>query len=68
MDGPRLAPRHQRCGYRGVQAGLADDLDQQHAPGLGDHRPAAALDADPRAGPDNLLHLESDTSVQLTGP
>ncbi|MER7699160.1 hypothetical protein [Streptomyces sp. NPDC096095] len=39
MDGPRLAPRHQRCGYRGVQAGLADGLDQQH-PDLPDLWPA----------------------------
>ena len=56
---PRLAPRRQRRRYRGVQAGLADRLDQQHRPGLRDHPTAAALDTDTRVRPDTLLHLES---------
>ncbi len=56
MHRPGLAPRRQGRGYRLVQAGLADRLRQQHGPGLGDHRPAAALDADMRIGPDTLLH------------
>jgi hypothetical protein len=59
MHRPSLPPRRQCRGYRGVQAGLADGLDQQHAPGLRDHRPATALDADTRVRPDTLLHLES---------
>jgi hypothetical protein len=54
---PWLAPRRQRHRYRRIQAGLADRLHQQHRPGLGDHRTAAALDADTRVRPDTLLHL-----------
>lgn len=36
VNGPRLAPRCQCRRYRGVQAHLADRLDQQHRPGLRD--------------------------------
>ncbi|MGX1367446.1 plasmid stabilization system protein ParE [Streptomyces canus] len=39
VDGPGLPPQHQRHCYRGVQAGLAYGLDQQHASGLRDQRP-----------------------------
>jgi hypothetical protein len=56
---PRPPPRRERRRYRGVQAALADCLGQQHSSGLGDHRPATALDADTRVRPDTLLHLES---------
>lgn len=31
-------------------------MSEAHGPGLRDHRPAAALDADTRVGPDRLLH------------
>lgn len=57
MHRPWLAPRRQRHRYRRIQAGLADRFHQQHRPSLGDHRTAAALDADTRVRPDTLLHL-----------
>ena len=56
---PRASPWRERCRYRLVQPGLADGLDQQHAPGLGHHGPTTALNADTRVGPDTLTHLES---------
>jgi hypothetical protein len=68
VHGPRLAPRRQRRGYRGVQAGLADRLDQQHGPGLGNNSTAAALDTETWVRPATLLHLESAAFLAVTGP
>lgn len=43
---PRLAPRRECRRYRATQSGLEYRLDQQHRPGLRDHRAAAAHDTD----------------------
>lgn len=59
MDGPRLPPRRQSCGYRLVKTGLADRFDEQDRTGLGDDLAAVVLDADTGVGSDRALHLES---------
>ena len=59
MDGPRLPPGSECCGYGLVEAGLADRFDQQDRTGLRDHGAAVIPDKDMGIGPDRLLHLES---------
>ncbi len=68
VHSPRLAEWCHRCGYRGVQGGLVDRVDQQHGPGLGNDSMAVALETDTWVRPAILLHLQSDSFLAVTGP
>lgn len=59
VDGPRLPPRNQSCGYGLVNVGLADCFDEQDRPGLGDDLTAVILNTDTGIGPDRVLRLGS---------
>jgi hypothetical protein len=46
VDGPRLPPRSQSCGYRLVKTCFADRFQQQDRTGLRDDLPTVPLDTD----------------------
>ncbi|MBB4981172.1 hypothetical protein GGE06_002080, partial [Streptomyces sp. SFB5A] len=62
---PRLAPRGQGRRQRGVQAGPASRLHQEHPAGLRDRPLTAAPDADTRIQPTTLAHLRSAALLRM---